>query len=211
MNKRFLALVIFVLCTGFVNQTCKDEQCFDRSTKVASEHLPLQGISPHRHLGIRIFTAALYAPGTALSSNSVLSDIPRHLVIRYHHRIKKENFIKIADKHLKKIPSVRWERIRERVQKINSVYENVKPGDEYALTYVPGVGTTLSLNGEPKTLIQGEDFAMDYFGIWLSERSVNQRMTKELLSGEGAVDALSSSMGPLAKPAHGRGQFLGRE
>ena len=39
-----------------------------------------------------------------------------------------------------------FERLREPIAQMNALYEDVQPGDRYALTYVPGVGTVLALN-----------------------------------------------------------------
>jgi hypothetical protein len=38
-------------------------------------------------------------------------------------------------------------RIQGRIDRINAAYKNVKSGDRYSLTYLPGRGTELALNG----------------------------------------------------------------
>ena len=59
------------------------------------------------------------------------------------------------------------ETFRERLDAINKLYIDVKLGDRYALTYIPGTGCELALNGKPLGTIPGADFAAAYFGIWL--------------------------------------------
>jgi hypothetical protein len=57
------------------------------------------------------------------------------------------------------------EKLRPRIEKHNALYADVQPGDRYALTYVPGSGTELTLNGTPRGIIRGADFASAIFAI----------------------------------------------
>ena len=57
----------------------------------------------------------------------------------------------------------------------------MKPGDRYALTYIPGVGTELALNGKPKGVIEG-DFAAAYFAIWLGAKPLDASLKAQLLT-----------------------------
>jgi hypothetical protein len=57
----------------------------------------------------------------------------------------------------------------------------VEPGDRYALTYIPGMGTELSLNGEAKGTIQGADFAAAIFSIWLGTKPIDKGLKRQLL------------------------------
>ena len=74
-------------------------------------------------------------------------------------------------------------KLRSRIDLINAIYQDVKPGDRYALTYLPGRGTELALNGTPLTVIEGADFAAAYFGIWLGRDSIDDRLKRDLLKG----------------------------
>jgi hypothetical protein len=57
----------------------------------------------------------------------------------------------------------------------------VKPGDRYALTYVPGVGTELTLNGSPLGTVAGADFASAVFAIWLGPKALDESLKTQLL------------------------------
>ena len=61
------------------------------------------------------------------------------------------------------------------------MYVDVKPGDRYALTYVPGVGTELAFNGKPRGVIEGADFAAAYFAIWLGPQPLDNSLKEKLL------------------------------
>ena len=63
----------------------------------------------------------------------------------------------------------------------NSLYEDVQPGDRYSLTYIPGRGTELALNGEPKGIIEGAEFAQAVFSIWLGPKPIDNTFKKQIL------------------------------
>jgi hypothetical protein len=61
------------------------------------------------------------------------------------------------------------------------MYEDVKPGDRYSLTYIPGKGTKLALNGEHKGTIEGSEFAAALFSIWLGNKPIDKTFKKQIL------------------------------
>ena len=69
----------------------------------------------------------------------------------------------------------------QRLEKLHAAYEDVAPGDRYALTYLPGTGTSLSKNGRVIATTPGADFAAAYFSIWLGERPIDDSLRDRLL------------------------------
>ena len=74
-----------------------------------------------------------------------------------------------------------YERLRPRIDYHNSLYQDVAPGDRYSLTYVPGKGTVLALNGEPKGTVEGADFASAIFSIWLGPEPISESFKKQIM------------------------------
>ena len=70
---------------------------------------------------------------------------------------------------------------RLELEEFNTFYQDVQPGDRYALTYRPGSGTELSLNGTPLGLIAGDDFAAAVFAIWLGTDPIDTDFRDALL------------------------------
>jgi hypothetical protein len=183
-------LAVLVLFCAFLNPTahaasCVGGDCFEIVSEIAGQKAPLRGNALFRYLGFRLYTAALYtaAPKT-WTPQQILAGAPKRLVIRYARSIRKEQIIEAAEKNLRANPAVSWEKIETRVRQLNGQYQNVEKGDEYVLTYVPGRGTSLELNGKLKTTVPGEDFARAYFGIWLSERPINPALRLHLFGKE---------------------------
>ena len=63
--------------------------------------------------------------------------------------------------------------------------QHVQPGDRYSLTYIPGVGTELALNGTPRGVIEGADFAAAIFSLWLGENPFDRQFKQALLGKDG--------------------------
>lgn len=157
---------------------------FADSVTIGGTAVPLHNAALLRYLKfIKAYVAALYLP-EGIAAENVLADVPKRLEINYLVSIKGPDFGKGAEPTLKlnQTPA-ELVKLRSRIDRINSIYQDVKPGDRYALTYLPGRGTELALNGTPLTVIEGADFAAAYFGIWLGRNSIDDKLKRDLLKG----------------------------
>jgi len=155
---------------------------FSPEITVHGQTLPLRGTG--RLVWMRmvsVYDAALYLPAD-VQGKDVLRDVPKQLELRYHISIKGEKFGESAVPFLEKnVPREELARLKPRLEQLNRLYRDVKEGDRYALTYAPGKGTTLSLNGSPLGTIEGADFAAAYFAIWLGAKPISDTMRDELM------------------------------
>ena len=157
---------------------------FQESVSIDNRQVPLRGAALLRWLKIfKVYVAALYLPENVPASE-VLADIPKRLEISYLVGIPGPDFGKGAEAVLERHHSAsELARLRSRIDQLNAAYRDVKPGDRYALTYVPDQGTELSYNGRPLITIQGADFAAAYFGIWLGKDPIDKDMRSRLIKG----------------------------
>ncbi len=157
---------------------------FNESVSINNKQIPIRGVALLRWFTIfKVYVAALYLPENG-SPDDVLADIPKRLEISYLVSIPGPDFGKGAEAVLERNNTPdELARLRSRIDKLNAVYRDVKPGDRYALTYVPGQGTELSYNGTPLITIEGDDFAAAYFGIWLGKDPIDLEMRSRLING----------------------------
>jgi hypothetical protein len=187
-SRRFICTTLLLLTLSMVPLPTQaltiENVTFADSITIGGTQLPLRNAALLRYLKfIKAYVAALYVP-EGVKSEEVLSDIPKRLEINYLVSIKSPDFGKGAEPtlQLNQTPA-ELAKLRSRIDRINSIYQDVKPGDRYALTYLPGLGTELALNGKPLTIIEGADFAAAYFGIWLGRDSIDEGLKRELLKG----------------------------
>ena len=149
-------------------------------------------------LFIKAYVAALYL-GDGTAAGDVLADAPRRLELSYFWSIRGADFGTAGDQILaQNIDAKTFAALRPRLDRINALYRDVKPGDRYSLTYVPGVGTELALNGDPLGVIDGADFGAAYFRIWLGEHPIDVRLRDQLLGCHGRDVEGGRAAGPPA-------------
>lgn len=130
---------------------------------------------------IKAYAGALYLPESA-QPHQALEPVAKHLELEYYHPIKGEDFasatrIKILDN----IPADQVAELRARIDMLSEMYRDVTPGDRYALSYFPGRGTVLSLNGQALGTIFGDDFARAVFAMWLGDNPIDRGFRDRLL------------------------------
>ena len=130
---------------------------------------------------IKAYAGALYLPDGA-DHRQALGDVPRRLELSYFHAISAEDFAKATRKKIAdNLSDESMAAMAERIDYFNALYRDVQPGDRYALTYIPGQGTELALNGEILGRVPGDDFAAAVFAIWLGPRPIDDDFKTALL------------------------------
>jgi hypothetical protein len=57
----------------------------------------------------------------------------------------------------------------------------MKSGERAVITYLPGVGTRLELNGKDVGVIPGKDFAEALFAVWLGAKPADAGLKAGML------------------------------
>lgn len=128
------------------------------------------------------YAAALYRADCAASTGT-RAIAARRLELSYFWSIDGEKFGKAAEFMLREqLQPSSFAALESRMARLHRSYRSVAPGDRYALTYLPGRGTELSLNGRSLVVIEGEDFARAYFDIWLGDRPIEEELRNALLA-----------------------------
>ena len=145
------------------------------------KNLYLAGVGLLRYWGFKAYTGAFYLED-GVPINDALADTAKRIELEYFRSIKGKDFGPATNKSIaKNVDSNTFERLRSRIDYHNSLYEDVQPGDRYSLTYVPGKGTELALNGESKGVIEGPDFAAAVYSIWLGDKPISKKFKQQIL------------------------------
>lgn len=177
-----VTMITIVGATPHVNGSEIEGVHFKNNYETEGIRLKIQGTGMLRYLGVfKAYVGALYLEeGSSIAD--VLSDKPKRLEVEYLHPLKGEDFGITTNKMIaRNTDSQTLKRIRSQIDYHNSLYEDVQPGDRYSLTYIPGKGTELALNGKTKGIIKGADFATALFSMWLGEFPMNEPFKKQLL------------------------------
>lgn len=154
---------------------------FEENLTVGNITLNLIGVGLLRYWGFKAYVGAFYLEEGHQAEDG-LSDRAKRIEIEYLRPIRGEEFGPVTDKAIaENVDPETYLRLRPQIDYHNSLYEDVKPGDRYSLTYVPGKGTELALNGQPKGIIEGTDFAKAVFSIWLGPEPINETFKVQIL------------------------------
>jgi len=157
---------------------------FDDRITVAGSPLMLASTALLRYRVVfRGYVAALYVAPGAPPESVLAADAPKRLEISYFWAIGAGDFAQATiDGITRNFRATDVAALRPRIDRLNALYADVKPGDRYALTYLPGRGLELALNGIPRGApIEGADFAAAVFAIWFGKVPFSESFKRDLL------------------------------
>jgi len=181
ITKYFFSAMAIVLFSLPAHSAEVEGIIFSDNYVAEDKTLMLTGAGLLRYWGFKAYTGALYLE-EGVPVDEVLSDTAKRIELEYFRSIKGKDFGFATDNSIaKNVDGNTFKRLRAQIDYHNSLYEDVQPGDRYSLTYIPGRGTELALNGEPKGLIKGADFAAAVFSIWLGPKPINKSFKRQIL------------------------------
>ena len=158
-----------------------EDSYFSESYTVEKTEFRLVGVGLLRYWGFKAYTGAFYLE-RGVDIDQALADSAKRLELEYYTSIEGGDFGPATKEGIaKNVDPETFLRLRSQIDDLNSLYEDVQPGDRYSLTYIPGKGTELALNGIPKGIIEGADFAAALFSIWLGDVPINESFKKQIL------------------------------
>jgi len=184
MDRFRTLLVPLALCLAWSAQAAEIEGVhFPQRRSIGATPLALHGVALLRYrVFFKGYVAALYL-GEGVPASAVLEDVPRHLEIEYFWPIAAPHFAEATVAGIaRNVEPAALEALRPSIEAFNRLYVDVEPGDRYAISYVPGSGTQLSLNGVPRGHVPGAAFSQALFSIWLGERPFDDDLKAQLLT-----------------------------
>lgn len=140
-------------------------------------------LRPPLERGCERESAAAFYLGGGVDPGQPLGDGPCRIDIGYLWSIPAEAFASDALMEIRRtVDAPTLDRILPPIERRGSLYADVEPGNSYSLTSVPGVGTERVLDGEAVGLIEGKDFSMPVFSIWIGKRPVDEKLYRKSLS-----------------------------
>jgi hypothetical protein len=175
-----LASVCLALSAGAAS--IEDVEFADR-VRAGDRELVLSGLGLLRYRVIfRGYVAALYL-GEGVAPSRVLDDVPKRLELEYFWAIDGQAIREAGEALVARNTTAgQLAALGPRLERIGALYQDVEPGDRYALTYLPERGTELAKNGVPLGVVPGADFAAAYFGIWLGDDPIDAPLREQLLT-----------------------------
>jgi hypothetical protein len=162
----------------------------DDRIKLESGELVLNGAGLRTKAFFKVYVAGLYLAEKKASTGEVLA-LPgaKRVSLRLMRDLSAKQLTDALDEGMRdNTPAAEQESLKTRLAELAATMnalQSAKEGDVIALDWVPGFGTRVVLNGEPRgKAITGEDFYRALLRIWLGDNPVSGSLKKALL-GQG--------------------------
>ena len=157
------------------------------AVKVAEidEPLRLNGAGVRSKFFFKIYVAALYLPQPNASAERILQQLPpsRLLMHFVYDEVSKQKLDDAWEEGFRaNLSEPDLSRLRDRLERFKDMFFTLHEGDEVWLDHIPGQGTRVAINGEPRGVIEGADFNRALLSVWLGPNPVTGSLKKALLA-----------------------------
>lgn len=145
----------------------------------------------HKLAFLKVYIGALYLTAKKKNAEEVLADpgpkrVSMHILVE--ELTAKELIASLNNALAANHIAAELALIESRIQTLNRMMSSVGAigkGGVVLIDYVPAVGTRVTINGDEKITIPGEDFFRALLRIWIGAKPVDGRLRDAMLGGGG--------------------------
>lgn len=185
MNRRAAAvvLVLALTCATALAGTLAGIT-MPETVSVDGKNLVLNGMGLRTKFFVKVYVGALYVEKKGTDGAAIAAaDEPKRMVLHFLHEVEKEKLTKSWDEGFAKNAKKKADGSVYVTGKLNSMMEDMAPGDELVVTYVPGKGTEIQVKGKVKGTIEDKGWAEALFLVWLGPEPPTADLKKGILGG----------------------------
>jgi hypothetical protein len=131
---------------------------------------------------VDVYVAGLYLEKASQDGNAILgSPETKRLHMQFVRDVDQDDMVEAISDGFKKSAGGGLAALKPRIKMLSSWLPELEEGNTITMTYLPGRGVQVSINGKDKGTIEGDDFAKALFGIWLGSSPPNGGLKKGLL------------------------------
>ncbi|MGE5232721.1 MAG: chalcone isomerase family protein [Acidobacteriota bacterium] len=138
------------------------------TAKAGDKDLVLNGLGLRKKLFIKIYVGGLYLTAKEHDAAKVLAaDSPRRMVMHFLYGVSASQMCDAWDEGLEQNTPNPSADVKAAFKTLCSYMEEIPKGNELVLTYVPGQGTLVEVNGKAKGTLAGKDVADATLATWI--------------------------------------------
>ncbi len=156
--------------------------------QLGSSELTLNGAGVRTRVFFKVYVGALYLQKKANATDAVLADAgPKRIAMHVLRDLTAEQlFSALKDGLGNNHSPEQLAKLEPQVKQLEDIFIAVKAaknGDVILLDYLPGAGTRVTVRGDDKGTIPGEEFNRALLRIWLGNQPVDASLKKAMLGG----------------------------
>lgn len=156
----------------------------EQVTQADGTVLQLNGAGIRSKFVVKVYVAMLYLENPGSDRDQVIGDPgAKQLIMHFLYKeVDKEALVEAwNDGFNGNGTAEQLESLKADIAQFNDLFDTVKKGDRIVLDYVPGEGTTVSINANKKGTIAGKEFNDLLLSIWLGDKPVGEKLRQALL------------------------------
>lgn len=170
MRKTIIALAIAASALTAGAATVAGVNVAD-SVTVNNQKLVLNGAALRKKFVVKVYVGALYLQGKQSNAASIIAaDAPRRQVMHFLYDVDKEKMVEAWTDGLKDNTPNASPEVKTAFSTLSSWMEDMKAGQTIVVTYVPGIGTTVEVNGKSKGTLGGKAVSDAILNTWVGPK-----------------------------------------
>ncbi len=163
----------------------RDGVTLPQRIEVEGHELRLNGAATRKKFIVKVYVAGLYLPARETDGEKILSaDEPRHLVMQFVHNVDKGKMCNAWNEALANNTPDASAELKGQFETLCGYMEDIKKGEQFVFSYLPGEGTRVGVKGITKGTIEGKAFADALFKAWIGPKpGPGEGFKKKLLGG----------------------------
>jgi len=143
----------------------------ENSVAVGQQSLVLNGAGLRKKFIVKVYVGGLYLPAKNGNSTAIMaSDTPRRMVMHFLYSVSKDQMCDAWSEGLEDNTPNASAEVKGSFKTLCSLMEAIPKGNRLVLTYVPGTGTTVEVNGKMKGTLPGKATADAILCTWLGAK-----------------------------------------
>jgi hypothetical protein len=153
------------------------------TAKVGDATLQLNGMGLRKKFIVKVYVGALYLATPSKDVPAILAaDAPMRMVMHFLYKeVEAEKITEAWTEGFANNSPAEAPALKADLEKFNSWWPAMKSGDEAVMTYLPGTGTTLEVNGKVLGTVEGRPFARALMAVWLGDKPPDTNLRKGVL------------------------------
>jgi uncharacterized protein with PIN domain len=181
MRNAITASVLVVAATASLLGATLAGVTMPDTVQVGGKTLTLNGLGLRSKMGFKVYVAGLYVESKVTDGEAVLgTDAPRRIVLHFLRDLDRETMVEAFTESFTANSSNAASMTAD-FGKMLGAFAPITAGDEWAFTYVPNKGTTLTVKGADKVTVPGQPFGRAMFACFLGPKPPSGGLKNGLL------------------------------
>jgi hypothetical protein len=141
------------------------------------------GVRTKTFLKVKVYVAGLYLATASHDAAAIIAaDTPKQVVMHFlYKKVEKDKLTEAWREGFEKNSAAALPALKARLDQFCALWPDMASGEQAVITYLPGTGTRLELNGKEAGVIPGKDFADAMFAVWLGAKPADADLQAGML------------------------------